>query len=151
VNEIEYLFQSMHPRHPDGNPISWKEQEIPIMKSAVGVLAGLLLVSTLAVGQSYQPLPFPQEANTALQGGSYEESAPSATADMPPSMAADQGDEQFSPTFTYEEHGDRALGSPFPSAANPALGHHDDEMAPPAGFGTAHDEFPSAADPSRNW
>jgi hypothetical protein len=116
------------------------------MKSAVGVLAVFLLVSTLAVGQSYQPLPFPQEANTALQGGPYEESAPSATAELPSSMAADQSGE-IAPSFNYEEH---ALGSPFPQAANPSLGRSSaDQMAP------SWDEqrdlgspFPSAANPS---
>ena len=46
------------------------------MKYLLGVFALLLLVSTLAFGQSYQPLPFPQEANTALQAGPGDQMAP---------------------------------------------------------------------------
>jgi hypothetical protein len=138
----------MHPRRCNRNPIAWKQEEIPIMKSAMGVLAVMLLVSALAVGQSYQPLPFPQEANTALQGGLYEESVPSATADMPSSMAADQSNE-ITPSYRYEERSDQALGSPFPQAANPSLGHHGDEMAPTwteqRDLGSP---FPSDANPS---
>jgi hypothetical protein len=121
------------------------------MKYAVGVSALLLLVTALAFGQSYQPLPFPQEANTALQSEWHQQWTTSDNANLPPSMAADEDSFEISPSYTYESEGNRiSLGSPFPGAADPYLGHHYDEMAPEPGFGTAHDEFPSAADPSRD-
>jgi hypothetical protein len=109
------------------------------MKYALGVFALLLFVTTLALGQSYQPLPFPQEANTALQAGSADPSA-----NMPSSMAANQE------SYTFTGEGDRVnLGSEFPSIANPVLGRDSAEMAP--AWGEQHDlgsPFPSAANPS---
>jgi hypothetical protein len=113
------------------------------MKYLLGVFALLLLVSTLAFGQSYQPLPFPQEANTALQGGPSDESV---NADIPSSMAANQGEE----IFTYEHHDQADLGSPFPSAGNPALGRSTDDQMTPSWkeLRELGSPFPSAANPS---
>lgn len=114
------------------------------MKYLLGVFALLLLVSTLAFGQSYQPLPFPQEANTALQGGHGDEWVDSGT---PASMAANQGEEEFS---AYRNHG-IALGSPFPSAANPSLGRSNEDQMTPSWKEQRElgSPFPSAANPAR--
>ena len=114
------------------------------MKYVLGVFALLLLVSTLALGQSYQPLPFPAEANTALQGNPYNEMAPTVT--EPSSMAANQGEE----IFIYHGSG-TALGSPFPSAANPSLGRSTADESTPSwreerSLGSP---FPAAANPAR--
>ena len=115
------------------------------MKYLLGAFALSLFVSTLAFGQSYQPLPFPQEANTALQGDQYNEMAPTVT--EPSSMASNQGEE----VFIYHGSG-IALGSPFPSAANPSLGRSTaDEMTPSwreqRQLGSP---FPAAANPARD-
>jgi hypothetical protein len=85
---------------------------IMIMKSMVGLLASLLLVSTVAFGQQYET-PFPQAANPALTNGAGDSSSAPAVRELPSSMAANQSstDEEMSPSFT---------GSPFPSAANPS-------------------------------
>jgi hypothetical protein len=118
------------------------------MKTTVGVLAVLLLGAAVAMGQDYQPKPFPQEANTALCNP-YEESSPAVVdqGQLPSSMAANQDNVGVE---IYMDRHDRAdLGSPFPSAANPSLeissdqiGNHTDDQESP---------FPSAANPSRNW
>jgi hypothetical protein len=124
------------------------------MKYLLGAFALVLLVSTLAFGQSYQPLPFPQEANTALQGEHQEGWA--ADANLPSSMASDEGAAEISPG--YDGQGDQFgrgnrinLGSQFPEEVNPVLGRHGDEMAPSWGeqreLGSP---FPSAANPARN-
>jgi hypothetical protein len=117
------------------------------MKSAVGVLAVLLLGAAVAMSQDYQPKPFPQEANTALAGTSSQEMSPVADqSQLPSSMAANNeygAAEEVVPSNRADN------GSPFPSAANPNLGvaadqigtHTDDQVSP----------FPHAANPSRNW
>lgn len=114
------------------------------MKYLLGAFALVLLVSTLALGQSYQPLPFPQEANTALQGNPYNEMAPDVN--EPSSMASNQGEEVF--IF----HGSNlALGSPFPSAANPSLGRSTADETTPSWREQRElgSPFPAAANPAR--
>ncbi|MGC2209489.1 MAG: hypothetical protein WA532_05180 [Candidatus Korobacteraceae bacterium] len=113
------------------------------MKYVLGVFALLLLVSTLALGQSYQPLPFPQEANTALQGGPDNEMAPDVN--LPSSMAANQGEE----VFIYHGGG-TALGSPFPSAANPSLDRSNADETTPSWREERRlgSPFPAAANPA---
>ena len=124
------------------------------MKYLLGAFALVLLVSTLAFGQSYQPLPFPQEANTALQGEHQRGWA--TDANLPSSMASDEGSAEISPG--YDGQGDQFgrgnrinLGSQFPEEVNPVLGRHGDEMAPSWGeqreLGSP---FPSAANPAHN-
>ena len=115
------------------------------MKYLLGVFALLLLVSTLAFGQSYQPLPFPQEANTALQAGPADQMAPPVE---PPSMATDQGGEVV---FIYGANDHRSLGSPFPSAANPSLGRSNADQMTPSWKEQRElgSPFPSVANPSR--
>jgi hypothetical protein len=118
------------------------------MKTTVGVLAVLLLVSTLAIGQQYQPLPFPQEANTALAGSPADETSPSLVdADRPASMASDQA----IPLAFSDRQDNPALGSPFPSAANPSQGSSsEDQMAPSFDeHNSLGSPFPGAANPSR--
>jgi hypothetical protein len=90
------------------------QEGVHCMKITGGVLAALLLVTTVAVGQ-YAPFtePFPQSANPALANGAPEESSTAVTTDMPSSMASQSG--------TYAERsGKFDLGSPFPSSANPS-------------------------------
>jgi len=112
----------------------------------VGVLAVLLLVSTVALGQQYQT-PFPQAANPALANGTAEQSSPSLVRELPSSMAANQ-------SSTDEEAGRRAnanSGSPFPSVANPSQWTGTSDTTSPS-FEDRHDSgspFPSAANPSR--
>ena len=100
---------------------------------AVLLLAVLLIGPTLAAAQNYQPLPFPQESNTAL-----------ATADedlwpwVPPVMA-----ERSSATVRDE-------GSPFPTAANPSRDADSSDQCAPAAR-DSHDlgsPFPCDANPS---
>jgi hypothetical protein len=123
------------------------------MKTIVGAVAILLLGAAVAMGQDYQPKPFPQEANTALNN-TYEESSPVVVVvdegQLPSSMAANQDNVDVVIVPSYMDRHDRAdLGSPFPSAANPSrefssdqIGNHTDDQESP---------FPSAANPSRNW
>ena len=92
------------------------------MKSLVGAVAVLFLVSTFAMAGSYQPLPFPQEANTALAGGNTG----SATGEMPGSMAASQGSDIRVATSAVES------GSPFPSAGNPSAGADNSDQTTPS-------------------
>jgi len=115
------------------------------MKYLLGVFALLLLVSTLAFGQSYQPLPFPQEANTALQGGPGDEMAPSFN--EPASMAGNQGED----IVTYGANDHIALGSPFPAAANPSLGQSTADQMTPSRREQRElgSPFPAAANPAR--
>lgn len=81
------------------------------MKNIIGVLAGVLLVSTVSFGQQYQPLPFPQPANPALRNGTAAQTSTSA-AGYAPSMAAK--------ITVVNRHYQVDNGSPFPSAANPS-------------------------------
>jgi hypothetical protein len=116
-----------------------------IIKSVVGVLAVLLLVSTVALSQEYQT-PFPQAANPALTNGTAEQSSSSSVSELPSSMAANQSStsEKVSASVAIS-------GSPFPQAANPSLGTGTSETTS-ASFEDRHDSgspFPSAANPSR--
>jgi hypothetical protein len=119
-----------------------KEEESMQTKTLAGVFAMLLLVTAVALGQGYQPLPFPQEANTALANGSADQS-PSATADTPSSMAANQTSSDWSSPAES--------GSPFPSVANPSFGSNGSEQSSPSLEGGLNNgsPFPSAANPSR--
>lgn len=107
------------------------------MKYIVATLAVLLFASTFAVAEGYQPLPFPQAANTALASASTGGQS-SVTAEMPASMATNQS-----------QQSDRG-GSPFPSAANPSRAISSDQSTPSREH--QHDlgsPFPSEANPSR--
>jgi len=103
------------------------------MKSLVGAVAVLFLVTTFALAGD-QPLPFPQEANTALAGGDTG----SATGETPASMAASQSSDIRV-----------AVGSPFPSAANPSADADNSNQSTPS-EGRQHDlgsPFPADARP----
>lgn len=123
---------SRHTRYGDQD-----NKEFEIMKRTIEVLATLLFVTALALGQQYQPLPFPQAANTALASLTAENAAP-ASARVPSAMAARQ--------VSAPQAADV---SPLPTAANPAFGKGWDAM-----IGHSTDEggspFPSAANPSAN-
>ena len=108
------------------------------MKSLVGAVAVLFLVTTFAVAGSYQPVPFPQEANTALAGGN----AGSATAEMPGSMAASQSE-------IHVATSPADAGSPFPSVANPSAGADNSDQTTPSEErqSALGSPFPSAARP----
>ena len=91
------------------------------MKSLVGAVAVLFLVTTVAMAaEGYQPLPFPQEANTALAGSE----ASSITGELPGSMAASQSSLRVV-TSPAES------GSPFPSVANPSAGADMSDQSTP--------------------
>ena len=105
------------------------------MKSLVGAVAVLFLVTTFAVAGGYQPAPFPQEANTALAGGDTA----SATGEMPASMAASQSSEIRVATSPAE------AGSPFPSAANPHAGADNSDQSTPSSAIQLGSPFPAAA------
>jgi hypothetical protein len=113
------------------------------MKITGGVLAALLFVSTMALGQQHASYaePFPQSANPALAYGAADESSPSGNAESPSSMSANQS------VFAGSNRAD--LGSPFPRVANPSLGREGDEMAPDNHIDLGS-PFPSAANPSNN-
>jgi hypothetical protein len=121
------------------------------MKYGVGICALLLLVTTLAFGQSYQPLPFPQEANTALQSEWHQQWTPSDNANLPSSMAADQSAEEIAPEYVYAgSFSKTSLGSPFPSVANPGLGLSSEDQMTPSWEEQRElgSPFPSAANPA---
>ena len=105
------------------------------MKRTIEVLAALLFVTTLALGQQYQPLPFPQAANSALANATAENAATTPVG-VPSSMAARQ--------VTTAQAADV---SPLPTAANPSFGKGWDQMI---GHSTADggSPFPSAANPA---
>src|ERR1017187_4919175 len=147
--EIGFLFHLCIQNDP--TIVLCLNPEVYSMKTTVGVLAVLLLAATVAMGQDYQPKPFPQEANTALNN-TYEESLPAVVvvvdqSELPSSMAANQ--DSANVEISMDRHDRADLGSPFPSAANPSgefssdqIGNHTDDQESP---------FPSAANPSRNW
>jgi hypothetical protein len=116
------------------------------MKSVIGMLAVLLLATTVAFGEQNQPLPFPQAANPALANGGASQASPAIVGEVPSSMAANQSN-------SYADwSGPATNGSPFPSAANPALGRSEYDLSSPS-FQAQHSNgspFPSAANPSRN-
>jgi hypothetical protein len=111
------------------------------MKSFAGVVAVLFLVTTFALAGSYQPVPFPQEANTALAGANTN----SGTGEMPASMAASQGSDIRVATSPAE------AGSPFPSIANPSAGADTSDQTTPSDKVQLGSPFPSAASTARNW
>ncbi len=118
------------------------------MKSTFGVLAALLLIATMAVGQQSQ-LPFPQGANPALAN---EESAPAVVdqSNLPPSMAVSQNGTNLESSSIRQRH-DFDNGSPFPQAANPSS-NTNDVLSPFIGE-RSHDResgspFPQDANPS---
>ncbi len=107
------------------------------MKLTFGLLATLLLVSTIAVGQYGGGSPFPQAANPALRSG--ESALPVIS---PSSMAAG------SPSL-LSRHQKVDSGSPFPQAANPSLGSDTSGQTSPSGNVETGSPFPQAANPSR--
>ena len=108
------------------------------MKITIAVLAGMLFVSTIAVGQYGGGSPFPQAANPALRSG--EVVAPPLI--VPSSMAAN------SPSvLSWHQKAD--TGSPFPQAANPSLGSGTSGQTSPSGNVETGSPFPQAANPSR--
>jgi hypothetical protein len=99
----------------------------------------LFFVTTFAMAAEYQPLPFPQDANTALAGAGQQSG--SIAADMPASMASNQ-------STSFAVHS----GSPFPAEANPSATASTSEQGTPAAE-REHDlgsPFPADAAPSRN-
>ena len=107
------------------------------MKLTLGVLAGLLFVSTVAVGQYGGGSPFPQAANPAMKNG--ESALPLIS---PSAMAANS-----SSVLSWHQKIDTAL--PFPQAANPALGSGTSGQVSPSGNVDTGSPFPQAANPSR--
>ena len=106
------------------------------MKLTFGVLAGLLFVSTVAVGQYGGGSPFPQAANPALRSG---EVVPLIS---PSSMAAN-----LPSVLSWHQKVD--TGSPFPQAANPSLRSGTSGETSPSGNIDTGSPFPEAANPSR--
>jgi hypothetical protein len=112
----------------------------------LGMLAVLLFVTAMAMGQN--AVPFPQGANPALENGSYVPAVVDTPQNMPSSMAANVGDA----TISYRS--DRIdAGSPFPMDANPSL--EKGTVAQEPFLGERHpgidtgSPFPTAADPNR--
>lgn len=108
------------------------------MKTTIGVLAGLLFVSTVAVGQYGGGSPFPQAANPALKSGEVVALpliSPSSIAANSPSV------------LSWHQKVDS--GSPFPQAANPSLGSGTSGQTSPSGNVDTGSPFPQAANPSR--
>ncbi len=85
------------------------------MKTMFGVLAALLFVTTLALGQQSE-LPFPQGANPALQNGAYAP-AVAEQGNLPASMAANQS---FQASFLERRPAVADTPLPFPMAADPS-------------------------------
>jgi hypothetical protein len=108
------------------------------MKPTLAVLAGLLFVSTVAVGQYGGGSPFPQAANPALRSG---EVVPLPLI-SPSSMAADS-------TSVLAWHPKVDTGSPFPQVANPSLGSGTGGQTSPSDNVDTGSPFPQAANPSR--
>jgi hypothetical protein len=97
------------------------------MKLTLGLLTLLLLVTTAALGQQYQPLPFPQAANPSLDSSYYEETSPSDQSELPSAMASNQAsDISFSIEDSHREGYRFDTGSPFPASADPALSRGSD-------------------------
>jgi hypothetical protein len=110
--------------------------------TTTGVFAALLLMTAAALAeQSYQSLPFPAAANTALANSSAQESSASA-AEMPSSIAGNEG--------TSSWRSPAQSGSPFPSVANPSYGKSAEGQSAPSlnGQRNGGSPFPSAANPS---
>ena len=115
------------------------------MKLTTGIFAGLLMVSTVAVGQYGGGSPFPQAANPALTDGELR--LPLVVnqdylVDSPPSIAA------ISPSV-LSWHQKVDTGSPFPQAANPSLGSGTSGQTSPSGKVDTGSPFPQAANPAR--
>ena len=117
------------------------------MKQSVGVFAALLLVTTVALGQQYQTLPFPQAANPVIANGTAEKTSPSVKVNVPFSMAV-KTTKEIAPSRNQFDS-----GSPFPSAANPSLANGaGEEKSLSSGHLNVDNgsPFPSAANPSKN-
>lgn len=119
------------------------------MKLTFGLLATLLFVSTVAVGQYGGGSPFPQAANPALRSG--EVRLPlvvdqSYRAESPSSMAANPTGS--SPSVLAWHH-KVDTGSPFPRDANPSLGSGTSGEKAPSHNVDLGSPFPQAANPSR--
>ena len=87
------------------------------MKITGGVLAALLFMSTMALGEQHASYaePFPQSANPAAYS-TDEERMPSGNAVLPAAMAAN---EDGMITAFSEPRDTIQLGFQFPGAANP--------------------------------
>jgi hypothetical protein len=114
------------------------------MKLTFGVIAGLLFVSTVAVGQYGGGSPFPQAANPALRNGEF-----ALPVISPSSMAAHQSGTNDESTPSLAWHQKVETGSPFPQAANPSLGSGTSGQTSPSGNVDTGSPFPQAASPSR--
>ncbi len=115
------------------------------MKSTIGMLAVLLFVATLAVGQN--ALPFPQAANPALQDSDYyQQTAPTVVyQSQPSSMAANAGATvEIAPLPAYRER----IIAEFPMAANPFLGVPNDTGKFVRDRSDTGTPFPQAANPA---
>lgn len=119
------------------------------MKSVLGVLAALLFVTAMAMGQQSE---FPQAANPALENDTYWQTSPSVAdqSNLPSSMAINQSgtDVVMSPSFEERRN---ALGPEFPNAADPSRDRNTDistsfkQRERESGA-----EFPNAVNPSLN-
>jgi hypothetical protein len=118
------------------------------MKSALGVLAALLFVTAMAIGQQSE---FPQAANPALENDTYWQTPPSVAgqSNLPTSMAINQSSTDVVMSPSFEER--NTLGPEFPNAADPSRDRNTD-------ISTSFEqrkresgaEFPNAANPSLN-
>lgn len=119
------------------------------MKTIFGVLASVLLVTTLAFGQQWDSnLPFPQGANPALQNGTYAPAVANQN-NLPPSMATNQN----FPVIYPQRHNAIETGSPFPTAADPSTNTNNDIPTSIEGRNfelQTGSPFPMAAAPSNN-
>ncbi len=113
------------------------------MKTMLGVLAALLFVTTLALGQQSN-LPFPQGANPALQNGVYAP-AVAEQSNLPASMAINQS----VPASFLERRPTADTGSPFPIAADPSPNKNVGTSPSSEREFDTGSPFPIAADPSR--
>jgi hypothetical protein len=96
------------------------------MKLTLGLLTLLLLVSTAALAQQYQPLPFPQAANPSLSNFNYEETFPSDRSELPSAMTSNQVSDI---SFSIEESHSFDSGSAFPASADPALSRENEKFS----------------------
>jgi hypothetical protein len=114
------------------------------MKLTFGLLATLLFVSTVAVGQYGGGSPFPQAANPALRNGQLVLPLIS-----PSSMAGNQSGTNVESTPSLAWHQRVDTGSPFPQAGNPSMGSGMEGETSPSGKVDTGSPFPQAANPSR--
>lgn len=119
------------------------------MRHPIGVLAALLLVTTMALGQQYQTLPFPQAANPSIAKGVAEQTSASLRVNVPPSMAVNNTSKEVASHRQFDP------GSPFPSTANPSLANGaGEETSLSSEYRHLNIDvgspFPSSANPSKN-